>query len=159
MTLFPILCVCTVVGQIQHVHIWEWYWNKILTCGFLISFLLTNCQKHLCTSRLVVKSLYTPECGPQRPFLTEFTLCLLALTGWRFHRTRCSAPRMLLPALPALAPPAPLPGLYTHSSLHLVAWHLCHNCKKQLSLLNSGDSVCFVTSGFLINSWLNKCSK
>lgn len=118
--------MCTVVGQIWHVHIWEWYWNKILICGVLISFSLTNCQKLLCTSRLVVESLYTPECGPQRPFLSEFALSLLALTGWRFHRTHCSAPRMLLPALPALGPPAHLPCLCSSSSLYLVACYLYH---------------------------------
>lgn len=154
--LFFISSVCTVIGQILSVHIWEWYWNKILTCGFLISFSLTNCQKLLCTSRLVVEPLCTPECGPQRPFLSEFTLCLLALTGWRFHRTHCDAPRMLLPALlhwvhlllfqvfAHVLPSARWPGIFT---------------TEQLPLLSFADSVCFVTSGFLVNSWSQARSK
>ena len=74
--LFSILCVCTVVGQILNVHICKWYCNKILICGVLISFSLTNCQELLYTSHLIVESLQTPECGPQRPFLSDFTLSL-----------------------------------------------------------------------------------
>lgn len=99
---------------------------------------MTNCQKCLCTSRLVVESLQTPTCGPQRPFLSDFTLSLLALTGWRFHRTHCSASKMLLPALLALDLPAHLPGLCSCSSLYQVARHLYHRAtaSPQLWRLN-----------------------
>ena len=38
----------------------------------------------------------------------------------------CSAFKMLLPVLLALAPPAHLPGLCPHSSLYLVSCSLCH---------------------------------
>ena len=68
----------------------------------------------------------TPGCGQQRPLLSEFTLSLLALTGGRFHKTHCSAPRMLLKTLLALGPPAHLPGLCSCSSLYLAACHFHH---------------------------------
>ena len=45
---------------------------------------------------------------------------------WRFHRMHCSAFKMLLPVLLALAPPVHLPGLCPPSSLYLVACFLCH---------------------------------
>ena len=110
----------------------------------------------MCTSHLVVESLYIPECWPPSPFLSDFTLSILAPTGWRFHRTHCSAPKMLLQVLLALAPPAHLPGLCSHSSLYLVA---CPSLPESNCLSSTLETqLCFVIPGFLINGWSPACS-
>ena len=59
-----------------------------------------------------------------------FPFCLYCLYSCpnevAIPQMHCSAFKMLLPVLLALAPPAHLPGLCPHSSLYLVACSLCH---------------------------------
>ena len=143
--------MCTVVGQILSVHIWEWYWSKVYMWIFNLIFidLLSETLVHFPLLRgIFVTWLWTTKafpfwfyclysCPDEVAISQDALLCLQDAACTPRTGSTCSSSRSL-------------PTFFPH-------WWPVLCATEQLPFLHFGDSVCFVTSGFLINSWSQVC--